>query len=489
MTQRQTIASPSQDQHHYRRDLGSRQLQMIAIGGAIGVGLFLGAGARLQQIGPALILSYLVCGLAAFFVMRALGELAMYRTDSGSFVSYAREFVGPWAGFVSGWMFWFNWAVGGVAELTAIGIYVHKWLPNMPQWITAVVALAVLFLVNLVSVKLFGELEFWFSIIKIVAILMFLGVGLWLVVSGAHVDGHQAGPANLLAGQGLWAGLFPTGIGIALLSLQSVIFAYNGVEMVGIAAGETKQPERLIPRAVNSVAWRIGIFYCGSILLLVMILPWTMYGATESPFVLVFSKLGIPVAGDIMNLVVITAALSSTNSGLYSTGRILRSMSERHHAPRFTARMSARGVPSGAIMLTAAIYLLGVVLNYIIPASAFNIAVSVSGLGTIVTWTTFLLAHLGMRRAVERGEMSRPTFRMPFAPLSNYLTITFLLGVVVLLAFADDLASRVAFYSIPALMIAIGLGWWAVRRRAGTEGAPEVPSQCEPLVSAEKRGK
>jgi L-asparagine permease len=343
----------------------------------------------------------------------------------------------------------------------------------------------ILVAVNLVSVKLFGELEFWFSIIKIAAILIFLAVGVWLVVSGAHIDGFQAGPQNLLNGHGLMEGLFPTGIGIALLSLQSVIFAYNGVEMVGVAAGETKNPERLIPRAVNSVAWRIAVFYCGSVLLLVMILPWTMYGATESPFVLVFSKLGIPAAGDIMNLVVITAALSSTNSGLYSTGRILRSMSESRHAPRFTARMSSRGVPVGAVMLTAFIYLLGVVLNYIVPASAFDIAVSVSGLGTIVTWTTFMLAHRGFLKKVKQGVLSRPKFRLPLAPVSNYLTIAFLLGVVVLLAFANDLPTKIAFYSVPVIAVALFLGWKAVCRQVGANDVPEtevekIPVQVSP---------
>lgn len=455
---------------------------MIAIGGTIGVGLFLGVGASLHEVGPALVLSFVVCGAVAFLVMRALGELAMYRTDTGSFVSYAREFIGSWAGFVSGWMFWFVWAVGGVAELAAIGVYVHRWLPSVPQWITAVTALFVLFAANIISVKVFGEMEFWFSIVKVAALLAFFAVALWLIFSGTQVAGHTAGPGNLITAHGLGASLFPTGVGAALLSLQSVIFAYNGVELVGIAAGETKDPGRLIPKVVNSVAWRIAVFYCGSILLLVMVLPWNSYSAGESPFVVVFSRLGVPAAGDIMNLVVLTAALSATNSGLYATGRILRSMSQHRQAPRFTARISARGIPYGAIALTVVVYLLGVALIYLVPENAFSIVVSVSGLGVIVTWATFLVAHLGMRRKAMRGDLVRPEFRMPWAPVSNYAALAFLLGIVVLLAFAHDAATRTAFYAIPVLVLALGAGWWAVRRRDTPRnvadvrrGAAEIP--------------
>lgn len=465
----------------YHKDLGNRQVQMIAIGGAIGVGLFLGAGGRLKEIGPSLILAYLTCGLAAFFVMRALGELVVHRPSSGSFVTYSKEFIGPWAGFVAGWTFWVNWAFTGVAELTAIGIYIHKWLPDMPQWVSALVALGIVCAVNMISVKLFGELEFWFAIIKVLAITTFLVVGTWLVVSHAEVGNGFAGPQNLFTGGGTWSDFFPMGFGIALLSLQAVIFAYNGVEMVGIAAGEAKDPKRIIPKAVNSVAWRIALFYCGSVLLLVMILPWTAYGPTESPFVLVFSQLGVPAAGDIMNLVVITAAFSSVNSGLYSTGRILRSMAADRQAPAFTAKVSSRGVPAGGIALTAIIYVFGVILNYVVPSKAFDIAIAVAGLGTIITWSSFLVAHIGMRRRVARGELEAPRFRMPLAPWSNYLTLAFLLLVVVLLGFSHDIAGKVAFYSIPLVAAALAVGWYAVRKRL-----PEVAvgvTADEPPVS------
>ncbi|GAB3879392.1 hypothetical protein GCM10029964_031660 [Kibdelosporangium lantanae] len=313
----------------YTQALGKRQVQMIAIGGAIGVGLFLGAGGKLNQAGPSLVFSYALCGTAAYFVMRALGELVMHRPTSGSFVAYAREFIGPWAGFASGWMYWVNWAMTGIAEITAVAIYVHRWLPDVPQWITAMVALGVLLVVNLVSVKLFGELEFWFSLVKVLAIVVFLVVGIGLVVTAADIGD---------AGRGRQPhrprGMFPAGVGVPLMTLQAVIFAYSAIELVGIAAGETKEPRKVLPRAINSVVWRIAIFYVGSVLLLAMLLPWPFYSGGESPFVTVFSRLGIPAVGDIMNAVVLTAALSSCNSGLYSTGRVLRALADKVRRPR-----------------------------------------------------------------------------------------------------------------------------------------------------------
>lgn len=456
-------AAPAEPGYH--KDLGNRQIQMIAIGGAIGVGLFLGAGGRLKDIGPSLVLAYLVCGVCAFFVMRALGELVVYRTRSGSFVSYSRDFIGPWAGFVTGWMFWVNWAFTGIAELTAIGIYVHKWLPDMPQWISALIALVVVFSANLISVKLFGELEFWFSMIKVLAISIFLVTGLWLVISHASIGNGHAGPENLFSGNGIGMDFFPNGFAIALLSLQAVIFAYNGVEMVGIAASEAKEPKKVIPRAINSVAWRIGLFYCGSVLLLVMILPWTAYGPTESPFVVVFSSIGVPAAGHIMNLVVITAAWSSANSGLYSTSRIMRGLADVKQAPAFTGRMSKRGVPVGGLMLTVIVYVFGVVLNYLVPSQAFDIVINIAGLGTIAVWSSFLVANIKMRSMARRGELEPPPFRMPFAPYSNYLTLAFLLMVVILIAFAEDFSQRVSFYAIPVVVIALFAGWRLVRNR------------------------
>ncbi|MGW1681493.1 amino acid permease [Saccharopolyspora sp. NPDC002376] len=444
----------------YAKGLKNRHVQMIAMGGAIGVGLFLGAGGRMAQAGPALVVSYLLCGIAAFFVMRALGELVLYRPVAGSFVEYAREFIGPWAGFAAGWLYFLNWAGSGIAEITAAGIYIGKWFPAFPQWITALICLAVLLVVNLLSVKLFGELEFWFAVIKVLAIVTFLFVGLALVVTGAEVGGTTAGTHNLVD----HGGFTPNGLPVVLMSMQGVMFAYASMEMAGIAAGETADPAKIMPRAINGVVWRIAVFYIGSVLLLAMVLPWTSYNGDQSPFVTVFSSLGIPWAGDIMNFVVLTAALSSCNSGLYATGRILRSLGMRGEAPSFTERMNDRRAPYGAVLFTGAVFLIGVLLNYVVPKDAFDIATSIASLGVIATWSALLIAQARLRKRALRGELVRPSYRMPGAPYTNWIVLVFLLGIVVLAAFSDELAVRASFYAVPVVVIALFVGWRLVRR-------------------------
>ncbi|HEY3707741.1 MAG TPA: amino acid permease [Amycolatopsis sp.] len=454
---------------NYTKALGKRQVQMIAIGGAIGVGLFLGAGGKLHTVGPSLVFSYAICGIAAYFVMRALGELVMHQPTSGSFVVYARKFIGPWAGFVSGWMYWLNWAMTGIAEITAVAIYVHKWLPDLPQWITALVALGVLLAVNLLSVKLFGELEFWFSVVKVLAIVVFLVTAVGLVLTGANIGGTTAGVHNLTD----HGGFFPAGIGIALMTLQAVIFAYSAIEVVGIAAGETKDARKVLPKAINSVVWRIGVFYVGSVLMLAMLLPWPFYNGDESPFVTVFSRLGIGGIGDVMNAVVLTAALSSCNSGLYSTGRILRALADEGEAPKFVGKMNSRHVPYGGILFTSIAYVLGVVLNYIVPSEAFDIAIAVASLGVVATWATLIYSQMRMREAALRGELERPSYRMPGAPYTGWATLAFLVLVVVLMAFSDG-AEKIAFYSIPVLVVVLVLGWRFVSRRRPADADVEI---------------
>lgn len=467
--QADTIAAPGavNTDEGYSAALSNRQLQMIAMGGAIGVGLFLGAGGRIAAAGPGLVFAYALAGVAAFFVMRALGELVLHRPTAGSFVEYAREFVGEWAAFTCGWMYWLNWAATGVAEITAVGIYVQFWAPEIPRWMSALAALVVLLGVNLVTVRLFGELEFWFAAAKVLAIVSFLAIGLWLVAAQAPVGDAHAGVSNLTA----YGGLFPKGFGVVLMSLQAVVFAYAAIEMVGIAAGETRNPRRVVPRAINGVIWRIAIFYCGSVLLLVMVLPWTYYSENQSPFVTVFARLGIPASASIMNVVVLTAALSSTNSGLYSTGRILRSLASRGEAPAFTARMSRQHVPYGGVLLTCSVYVVGILLNIVVPGRAFDIATSVASLGVLVTWATILICQLRLRARAARGEMERPPFRMPWSPASNWLALAILATVVVLMPFAG-LDQAVAVACVPGLVVVLVFGWRRVRVRASQPSSP-----------------
>ncbi|HCB1849746.1 TPA: L-asparagine permease, partial [Klebsiella oxytoca] len=332
----------------YHKAMGNRQVQMIAIGGAIGTGLFLGAGARLQMAGPALALVYLVCGLFSFFILRALGELVLHRPSSGSFVSYAREFLGEKAAYVAGWMYFINWAMTGIVDITAVALYMHYWgaFGDVPQWVFALGALAIVGTMNMIGVKWFAEMEFWFALIKVLAIVAFLVVGTIFLGSGKPLDGNATG-FHLITDNG---GLFPHGLLPALVLVQGVVFAFASIELVGTAAGECKDPQTMVPRAINSVIWRIGLFYVGSVLLLVLLLPWNAYQAGQSPFVTFFSKLGVPYIGSVMNIVVLTAALSSLNSGLYCTGRILRSMSMGGSAPQFMSKMSRHHVPYAGIL-------------------------------------------------------------------------------------------------------------------------------------------
>ncbi|WP_407652664.1 amino acid permease [Amycolatopsis cynarae] len=465
----------TQEDSGYHKGLKNRQVQMIAIGGAIGTGLFLGAGSRLHNAGPALAVVYAVAGVFAFVVVRAMGELVMYRPSSGSFVSYSREFLGEKAAYFAGWMYFLNWATSGIADVTAVAKYTQFFWPDMQQWIPALIALFVILAVNLVSVKLFGELEFWFAAVKVLALVGFMIFGIVLLLTRHPVDGHGTGP-SLVFDHG---GLFPAGVLPALLILQGVVFAYAGIEMVGVTAGETSNPRKVIPKAVNSVAWRIGIFYIGSVLLLVMLLPWTSYRSGESPFVTVLSKLGMPAAGGIMDLIVLTAALSSVNSGLYSTGRILRSLSMAGSAPRFTARMSRRGVPYGGVLLTAGVYALGVVLNLVMPGEAFEIALEFSAVGIISMWSMIVICHLALHRKAKRGELTRPSYRLPGAPYTNYVTLGFLVLVLGMSYFNGE-AGRILIYGLPGIAALLVAGWFLVRGRvrriAAERGAPaETP--------------
>ncbi|QFU87611.1 amino acid permease [Amycolatopsis sp. YIM 10] len=451
----------------YSKALKPRHISMIAIGGAIGTGLFLGAGGRLAQAGPALAIAYAICGLFAFFVVRALGELILHRPSSGAFVSYAREFMGEKGAFVAGWMYFLNWATTGIADITAIALYAHFWsfFTPIPQWVLALIALAVVLVLNLVSVKLFGEMEFWFAIIKVAALVIFMVIGIVLLVTGDPINGTSPS-IGLLGSEG---GFLPNGLLPLVLVIQGIVFAYASVELVGVTAGETAEPAKIMPKAINSIMWRIGVFYVGSVVLLAMLMPWSSYSKGQSPFVTVLSNIGIPAAGDVMNLVVLTAAMSSLNSGLYSTGRILRSMAVAGSAPKFTGVMNRNHVPYGGILLTAAVCVLGVGLNYVVPADAFEIVLNFAAIGILSTWGIIMLSHLLFWRKTKAGHLQRPSFRLPGSPVTEIVTLAFLASVVVLMWF-DELG-RLTLLSLPAILIALVIGWFVVRKRVDTNKA------------------
>jgi AAT family amino acid transporter len=349
------------------RNLRNRHIQLIAIGGTIGVGLFLGSAKAIHAAGPGLLIAYALGGIAIFFIMRALGELLTYRPVAGSFATYAEEFCGPFAGFVTGWSYWFMWVATAMAELTAIGIYVGHWFPSVPQWLPAMIALLVLYGANLLAVRVFGELEFWFALVKVVTIVALIVAGLAVLVFHVGSFGATASFSNL------WThgGFLPFGIVGVLLTMQIVMFAYTGVELIGVTAGEAQDPQRALPKATNGVIFRILIFYLGALIVIMAVVPWDQLSPSVSPFVYVFEKLGVPGAAGIITLVVITAAASSCNSGLFSTGRMLWSLAQRGQAPRPFAALNAHHVPAAGIHVSAAVMLLTVVLNYAAPRQVF----------------------------------------------------------------------------------------------------------------------
>ena len=484
----QTKSSPNSldsEQEGYQQTLGSRQVQMIAIGGAIGTGLFLGSAADLATTGPALVLSFAITGVIAYLLMRALGELVLHRATSGAFVSYMREFFGEKAAYVTGWMYWLNWALTGIAELSAVGLYVQHWVPGMPKWATVLIALAVVLAINLMSARAFGEFEFWASILKVTAIVVFLVVGLVVVIGTIHVGTHQAGFSNLWDNKG---GFWPTSNGFTwygpILIMSSIVFAYAAIEMVAVAAGEMKDSRKEVPKAVNAVIFRIGVFYVGSILLLAAILPTSSYKAGTSPFVAVFAAMGLGWVGNVINGVLIVAAMSSLNSGLYSTGRVLRSLGVSKQAPSFTLKMSSSGVPWAGIVMTSVIYVLGAVLNVIDP-NAFETALEAASVAIAFTWGTIFACQLRLRYLVKRGVIEKSPFQMPGSPYTSYVGLAFLVLIIVLLAisgwqeapsFWDKTDFVVVVIGIPIIAVVLVGGWFAVRSKVVANTGGKIKS-------------
>ena len=458
----QDIKTSGQQAPGLRRELKARHLTMIAIGGSIGTGLFVASGATVSQAGPGgALLSYALIGLMVYFLMTSLGELAAFMPVSGSFSTYGAKYVEEGFGFALGWNYWYNWAVTIAVDLVASQLVMSYWFPDTPGWIWSALFLGLMFLLNYISVKGFGEAEYWFALIKVVAIALFLIVGVVFLGTGTPVAGHTTG-MHLITENG---GMFPHGLLPALVLVQGVIFAFAGIELIGTAAGECKDPAKMMPKAINSVIWRIGLFYVGSVVLLVLLLPWNAYQAGQSPFVTFFSKLGVPYIGTIMNIVVLTAALSSLNSGLYSTGRILRSLAMGGSAPKLMAKMSSQQVPYAGILVTCGIYVIGVVLNYLVPSQVFEIVLNIASLGIIASWAFIIVCQMRLRKAVREGRAQPVSFKMPGAPFTSWLTLAFLLIVVVMMAF-DYPNGTWTIATIPVLAVLLTLGWFGLRKRA-----------------------
>lgn len=423
------------------RRLKNRHIQLIAIGGAIGTGLFLGSGKAIHLAGPSILFAYLVIGIALFFVMRSLGELLLSNSSYSSFTDFASEYIGPWAGFITGWTYWFCWIMTAMADITAVGKYIQFWF-DIPQWVSALLCLLVLMTLNLLTVRMFGEIEFWFAIIKVVTIVALVVLGLIMIFSGFRTDTGHASVQNIWS----YGGLFPHGISGFFLGFQMAVFSFVGIELVGVTAAETADPEKNLPRAINSLPVRVLLFYIGALFVILCITPWTLLNPGSSPFVKVFSLIGIPAAAGIVNFVVLTSAASACNSGLFSTSRMLYSLGRDGNAPRFFSVLGKSSVPDSALIASTLALSAGVVLNYFLPDFVFTLVTSISAICFIWVWSIILISHIiYLKRRPDLAATSK--FKAPFAPMINWLILIFFVLLLILIGLAGD--TRIALFVTP----------------------------------------
>ncbi|MBF0721088.1 D-serine/D-alanine/glycine transporter [Sanguibacter inulinus] len=467
--QHSTPTSPATGEPQLERALSNRHLQLIAIGGAIGTGLFMGSGKTISLAGPSVLLVYAVIGFMLFFVMRALGELLLSNLGYKSFRDITSDILGPWAGFFTGWTYWFCWIVTGIADIVAISGYMAFWAPDLARWIPALATILLLLGLNLVAVRLFGELEFWFAIIKIVAIVALVATGIVLVaIAFQSPDGSEATLTNLYSD----GGFFPHGVSGFLAGFQIALFAFVGIELVGTAAAETKDPEKNLPRAINSIPIRIVLFYLGALFVIMAVTPWRSISPDESPFVAMFALAGLPAAAAVVNFVVLTSAASSANSGIFSTSRMMYGLAQEDEAPRSFGRLSKNHVPSRGLIFSCACLVPGVALLYTGKSvvDAFTLVTTVSSVLFMFVWTMIIVSYLRYRR--DRPELHESSaFRMPGGVVMCWVVLAFFAAMIVVLLLEKD--TRDALLVTPAWFVVLGVAW-AVMRRRGRGGRASV---------------
>nr|WP_242548425.1 amino acid permease [Chromobacterium haemolyticum] len=431
-----------------KRELKNRHIQLIALGGAIGTGLFLGSASVLKAAGPAMILGYAVAGFIIFLIMRQLGEMLVEEPVAGSLSHFADRYWGKFPAFLSGWNYWALYVLAGMAELTAAGEYVRYWWPDVPTWVTALVFFTVITGVNLSSVKYYGETEFWFALIKVGAVIAMIVFGGYLLLSGN--GGPQASVSNL------WrdGGFFPHGVGGLFMTMAVIMFSFGGLELIGMAAAETQDPQKTIPKAVNQVIYRVLIFYIGSLLVLLSLYPWSKVAAGGSPFVMIFEQIGAGFAAHGLNFVVLTAALSVYNGGVYATSRMLFSLAQQGNAPTRMAKLDKRGVPVNATLFSALATFAGVVLNYLLPNGALALLMSLVVTALVINWAMISFTHLKFRRAQGGRKL---VFASLWHPFANWLCLAFMLMILGVMLFTPGIA--VSVYVLPAWLLALWLGF------------------------------
>ncbi|MNU64784.1 putative transport protein YifK [compost metagenome] len=452
------------------RGLKPRHIELIALGGTIGVGLFMGSASTIKWAGPSVLLAYLLVGIIMFFVMRIMGEMLILEPLTGSFATFAHKYISPLAGFLTAWSYWFFWVTVGMAEVTAIGVYVGYWFPNIPQWLPALAGVAIIAAANLAAVKFYGEFEFWFALIKVVAIGFMLVIGTGMIFFGLGNGGHPIGLSNLYSHGGFFAG----GLKGFLFALCIVTAAYQGVELVGITAGEAENPKQTLRKAIKNIIWRILIFYVGAIFIIVTLYPWDQVGEIGSPFVLTFAKVGIVAAAGIINFVVLTAAMSGCNSGIYSAGRMLYTLAKNGQAPKFFGKLSKGGVPRNSIITTISMLLLGVLFNYLAPNSKLFLYIySASVLPGMVPWFALAFSQFRFRKK-WKNEMGEHPFKSRFFPISNYITIIFLFLVIIGMWFNPDTQTSLIVGIVFIAIVIAGYYVFRIGKRERTEDADEA---------------
>ncbi|QPK83161.1 amino acid permease [Corynebacterium qintianiae] len=427
-----TIQPSGTPVHTEGRGLTSRHLHFIALGSAIGTGLFYGSAGAIQAAGPSVLLVYLLGGAVVYFVLRALGEMAVRHPVRGSFAEYTRAHLGGAAGFLTGWMFAFEMLIVALADLTAIGIYMGFWFPDVARWVWVVAALLVVGAANLASTRVFGELEFWFTIVKVGAVVAMIVAGAAVLIFGLSTA-DTSGPQNLVN----HGGFFPNGIGGMVASFILVLFAFGGTEIIGVAGTEAEDPSRAVPKAINTVPARILLFYVLAILIILMINPWHTINGEESPFVQIFTALGVNWAAALLNVVVITAALSAINADIFGAGRVLTGLANQRLAPPVMAK-TVRGVPVMTTIIMLGVLILGVVLNAVIPESVFHVIAALATFATIFVWAMILIAHVASRRNMTQEEEASLEYRVPFWPFGQYFALAFILFTFGVMAWLPD---------------------------------------------------
>ncbi|KFE52795.1 amino acid permease [Pseudomonas syringae] len=423
-------------QQGLKRGLSARHIRFMALGSAIGTGLFYGSASAIQMAGPAVLLAYLIGGAAVFMVMRALGEMAVHNPVAGSFSEYASTYLGPMAGFVLGWTYAFEMIIVCLADVTAFGIYMGFWFPDVPRWIWVLGIVFLIGALNLCNVKVFGETEFWLSLLKVSAIVAMIVAGFGLLLFGVTLTGAETVPSV----SNLWShgGFMPNGIGGLIACFAVVMFAFGGIEIIGITAGEAQDPQHTIPRAINAVPLRILLFYVLTLFVLMSLFPWSQITKANSPFVQIFSSLGIPWAAALLNIVVISAAVSAINSDIFGAGRMMYGLSQQGQAPKSFSRLSKQGVPWMTVLVMGIALLGGVLLNYLIPENVFLLIASLATFATVWVWLMILLTQVAMRRAMSREEVAQLKFPVPFWPAAPAAAIVFMLFIFGVLGYFPD---------------------------------------------------